>query len=571
MKAKLVLRISLLVGGLLGVSLAISSYSLIHLATKKARESQAKSLESIVVLAAQRLDSSQIEEVLRSGSEDNEAFRSQHSILEDVAKASLLPTNLYTMKLTDSGWIFSVDAFPADKHSPPLQRYEPGDTTQSRLLRRALAEGSTSSPELATDSFGVWMSAFARIPSTGSHATLLVGVDLGADDLVIQERSLRVHAIWITVLIALLCAVATYLVVRSYLGNSLSPAKETIDRLERGDLRRFDRRIPSDELGDLTRSLDSVSRNWSTLLCDLQSEARDLHRKAAELNGQSGGLSENAHGIAQDTRQLATTIEQFLSAIREQSEGLRSMEASAGAAQSLLAGIASGSSRIAGAVGAVRTKAGKAAFSSRSTVDQVRNLESHVVQIANTLALIEEIASQTRLLALNATIEAARAGEAGKGFAVVAGEVKELSHQVETNSREIAHLIELIQKASAETSRSIEEVGKEIEEAVESLSLVEETVRDQESASGNVARSMTGVTTESRIASERMHATLELIQKLSQNAEAGRGRGRDLEDASVRLTAGAEELSRFAGGVLGRCAKFQVDGPDAQRSGSGDG
>lgn len=102
----------LLAGEFSAVSLAVSSIFLIQLANGKARESQASRLESIALMAAQRLDPTLIQEVLVTGSEDNNVFRSQHKILEDVAKASLLPTNLYTMKSTDSGWIFSVDAFP---------------------------------------------------------------------------------------------------------------------------------------------------------------------------------------------------------------------------------------------------------------------------------------------------------------------------------------------------------------------------------------------------------------------------------------------------------------------------
>jgi hypothetical protein len=78
---------------------------------------------------------------------------------------------------------------------------------------------------------------------------------------------------------------------------------------------------------------------------------------------------------------------------------------------------------------------------------------------------------------------------------------------------------------------------------------------------------MDEVTSETRTASERMSTTLELIQELSRNAEAGRGRGRDLEQASVRLSTGSEELSRFAGGVLDRCAKFQVDPSETERAG----
>lgn len=50
---------------------------------------------------------------------------------------------------------------------------------------------------------------------------------------------------------------------------------------------------------------------------------------------------------------------------------------------------------------------------------------------------IRDIARQSNLLALNAAIEAARAGERGRGFAVVAEEVRKLSQQTETATREL--------------------------------------------------------------------------------------------------------------------------------------
>ncbi len=59
------------------------------------------------------------------------------------------------------------------------------------------------------------------------------------------------------------------------------------------------------------------------------------------------------------------------------------------------------------------------------------------------------------MLSLNASIESARAGEAGKGFAVVANEVKELSRQTKSATKEIALKIDFIQTQIKRVEESV--------------------------------------------------------------------------------------------------------------------
>ncbi|MGE4503781.1 MAG: methyl-accepting chemotaxis protein [Desulfovibrionaceae bacterium] len=271
--------------------------------------------------------------------------------------------------------------------------------------------------------------------------------------------------------------------------------------------------------------------------------ARQVHADAGELSA----IMDQANGRADRQRSLtqgvASAMEEMNATVLEVAGNAA---AAAGQAENTMHKAREGERTVGESVEAI----GRVKDHTDSLKERIGVVSAKAEDIGVVLAVINDIADQTNLLALNAAIEAARAGEAGRGFAVVADEVRKLAEKTVAATGQVEQAVGGIRDdtghAVAGMNRAAEAVdkatglarlsGQALEEILalagdtcDQVRSIAAAAEEQSSASDEISRSVTEVSTLARDTASGVDQALVAVDRLAGQADGLKALIADLE------------------------------------------
>jgi methyl-accepting chemotaxis protein len=311
-----------------------------------------------------------------------------------------------------------------------------------------------------------------------------------------------------------------------------------------------------DEVGVLSKSLQSITINLRDIIKDISSSSEEVSAASEELTAisqQSATAAEEVSRTVEEIARSATNQAQnteegafksdALGEIIEKDQGhLKQLN---NAYQNVGIVVDEGLKEIE-KLTKVTEESSRATKEIHEVILKTNDSSNKIGQASNVIA---SIAEQTNLLALNAAIEAARAGEAGKGFSVVAEEIRKLAEQSGASTKTINEIVNELQSNSKNAVKTMERVSTISNEQKSSVisskskyELIAEAMMDSEQAIKQL-----------NISGEEMekmkNEILTTLQNLSSIAEENSAATQQASASMEEQTASIEEIAGSSDGL----------------------
>ena len=339
----------------------------------------------------------------------------------------------------------------------------------------------------------------------------------------IKERMLLPIVIVILVSI-LVITVSTFISRR--IRHSILPLDDTLpvmDAMAHGDLSQTLMEKGNDEVTQIAKSLNRAIMSIRDMVRIIDSNTTDLSSSSNGMREISVHINDNAQitdtktvQVSDASNSISSHVESIVMAVSQLKDSIHSVSKEAHKV-----------------VDTVSLAVDKMAHIN----EKVLELDASNAEISNVTKIISDIAAKTNLLALNAAIEAARAGEAGRGFAIVANEVKALSGETATATRDIGERVKVIQEASKSFINAISDVTHTIQNISNHQTAIASAVEEQTTSTEEIYSRLEEAENITVVINNNIIEVIDAARNTKEAAESAR-------DISERLAAMSDVLRK---------------------------
>jgi methyl-accepting chemotaxis protein len=343
--------------------------------------------------------------------------------------------------------------------------------------------------------------------------------------------------IWIIIalFVCIVSGLIEAIVIARILSAPLRDLARKAEQIANGDLNVTIEQTSRDEVGQLSGSFATMTRNLRDVIGRLTETSHDLSSASNQLRITAEQMSTGTEEVAAQAGTVAVASEEMSAT---SSDIANNCHMAADSAQQAATTTQKGFDVVKETVNGIRQRGEEA----RANAKNIGSLGERSDQIGAIVATIEDIADQTNLLALNAAIEAARAGEQGRGFAVVADEVRALAERTTRATKEISGMIKAIQNETKSAIISMEDGVKGSEQGAAAASQLEPSLQAILEQVNAVSMQVSQIAT---AAEEQTATTSEITTNIHQITqvvlETSRG-AQESASAASGLSRQAEEL-----------------------------
>ena len=343
-----------------------------------------------------------------------------------------------------------------------------------------------------------------------------------------------------------------------------------MEDIGKGDLTQSFNLDSKDEIGDLSRNMNTTLENIKSLIVIIKKESDILSGIGATLAGNTNKTATAAGEIANTIQTIKervvnqsasvtetnATVEQISLNIDKLNEHIESQSTSvsesSSAIEQMLANIQSVTQTLIKNADNVKALMDSSELGRSGLQDVAADIQEIARESEGLLEInlvMENISSQTNLLSMNAAIEAAHAGEAGKGFAVVSDEIRKLAENSGEQSKTISSVLGKIKGSIDKIISSTDDVlGKfeSIDGGVRIVSDQEENIRNAMEEQGEGSKQILEAI---GLLNEVTQQVRDGSQEMLQGSKEIMTEGKNLETATQEITIGMTEVEQDAGKI----------------------